>query len=89
MPTNRDPEFVRLFKWAVTRKVALSKELPFVCTPDTLVHLLSVEGVRDELKIDQIEETLPLSISTPLRYFHKLDQGARLRRATRLLKECL
>ncbi len=72
----------------MVRYIEITKKVPFLCTPAILVRLLSVEGVRDELKLSEVKDGLPQSIRTPLRYFRKLDQEGRLRRATRLLKEC-
>ncbi len=81
----RDPDYVKLFKWAIVKHLLQTKDVSFQYTPESVVRLLSVEGVREELKVS--EASLPILLEHVLRKFRKLGQPARLSRATRLLKE--
>lgn len=86
MLSERDLVFDKLFRWAVALQILNTKALPFTCTPEVLVRLLSVEGVRDELKVSETTQGLPDELHSALRQFRKLNQKARVNKASRLLK---
>ena len=81
MPSDLDEEFRLLFKWAN----AHYPKAP--ATPEVMVRLLSVEGVRDELKVSEIAGDVPSILYPILRRFRQLSQKGRLSRTARLLKE--
>ena len=80
-----DTELRQLFKWAVTKYSEQARSRPVLITPEVLVRLLSVEGMRNELKVDEIKGDVPRKLSPTLRLFRHLSQSGRLSRTSRLL----
>lgn len=79
--SDRDQRFVDLVKWALDRFEHLSGLR--LRTPRFVVRLLSVEGVRDLLRMEKV----PDDRQSELTRFRKLRGQDRYRRAERLSKE--
>lgn len=86
--SQKQADYPKLFKWAFDRfnqrtKAGVPKRLR---TPDLMVRLLSIEGVRDDLQCVE-EEGLPKDLVIPLRCYRQLSQDNRARKAAKFLKE--
>jgi len=86
MLSDRDQDFVRLFKWALaTFNARLQRPVPEKdVTPTLMTSLLTVEGVRDKLFITESTTGVPRNVDRTLRDYRKLGQYDRQRKATSL-----
>jgi len=86
MSAKVDQDFYRLFTWAVIKYLCQVKQLTHTITPEVTVDLLSVEGVRNKLKITSELDGVSEDIYPILRRFRKRSRASRLRLVTRILK---
>jgi hypothetical protein len=85
--TLRDSEFLRLFTWAFgIFNARLRSGVPKrFLIPDLMTGLLTVEGVRDKLLLQESSGQIPADLCDVLRSYRKLRHIDRTRVVTRLL----
>lgn len=87
--SQKKADYPLLFQWAFD---TFNKRLkngvpPHRRVPALMVRLLSVEGVRDDLRRDELQDGVPKGLCYSLRCFRQLNQENRERRARKFLKE--